>query len=90
VNDQPKEPMKEEPGPAFSKQELEQRRAGANLIQALKDADKNFLLRVDKNFLLRVEMINYQSKEIRVKYEACLAQGFSEAQAIFLSTQHWT
>lgn len=54
---------------------------GAELVEALKNADKNWLI--------MIEVFNHQAKNIRVKYEALISQGFSELQALQICYQKW-
>lgn len=69
------------PTPKFDSDELRRRANGAKLITAMNE--------LEKHWPNMVEIINHQARTIRTRYQAAIDQGFSEAQALHLSTQEW-
>jgi hypothetical protein len=55
--------------------------AGASLAKSIQT--------IRDNFLMTMEVHEVQARAIRSKYENAIAQGFTEAQAMFLCTQEW-
>ncbi len=42
------------------------------------------------NWLFELEMINQQAKYSKARYDAAIAQGFTETQALEICTKHWS
>lgn len=56
-----------------------------NPMREVASALKSF----NENWLMHLEIVEYQSKMIKARYDAAIAQGFTEAQALQICTQPW-
>lgn len=55
---------------------------GPQIIEALKA--------LTANMEARTEMLDHQSRVLRIRYLALIDKGFTEAQASYLCTQDWS
>lgn len=67
--------------PAYTPPSADDKFNGASIVQSLKN--------IEKNWLVMLEIYNQQAKTARAKYDAALAQGFTDAQALYLCHQAW-
>ena len=76
-NDESKEPVK----PSFSMPSAQTQ----NRIAVL-----NFFKEEADNWMFKLEFLDYQAKLAKAKYDAAIANGFNEVQALTMSTQNWS
>lgn len=48
-----------------------------------------YIKRACDNWLMQLELIDFQSKIVKARYDAALAQGFTEKQALEICTKNW-